>query len=167
MAHETQRALAHEQTQTLELAQRIARQREILLLGQRRLPPALQEQEEEKRSGEDTVAQDIAQQLAQFGGIGHVQVDPRSSAPDYFLVVIPECGSMFSNLLSVRACQAALKYNSPAKTVAEACSDEGFRSYIRDCVATVNQDLVEQGYVSILCIYISYMSMMSLYCVCI
>jgi hypothetical protein len=96
---------------------------------------------------EDIVAHEIVSQLCEFAGVSAVFVTPESVAPNYHVLVCIEGGSLNPSILSVHASQAALTYDSPAKTVMEAANDPAFRMYIADCVETVNQELLVQGFV--------------------
>lgn len=97
---------------------------------------------------EDIVAHEIVSQLCEFAGVSAVCVSPESVAPNYYHVLVCiEGGSLNPSILSVHASQAALTYDSPAKTVMEAANDPAFRMYIADCVETVNQELLVQGFV--------------------
>ncbi len=96
---------------------------------------------------QDIVAHEIVSQLCEFAGISAVCVSPESVAPNYNVLVCIEGGSLNPSILSVHASQAALTYDSPAKTVMEAANDPAFRMYIADCVETVNEELLVQGFV--------------------
>jgi hypothetical protein len=95
---------------------------------------------------DDRIARKIESLLREFAGLSGVWVKPESVAPKYSVLVRIEGGSVNAQILSVRASRAALAYDSPARTVLEASIDPAFRTYITDCVTSVNQELLALGF---------------------